>query len=281
VPRRKWSQPYRASGFVTSGQDGPSLVPLAWCYDAFQLDAQFRLSGSAGLLWAWRQLVGPERPVADGVPDPRCRQNHQAAEIGTDYWRLVTVDKAGMAAVVAQDRMKTAPERTLSLRRGEDGMTALALDEARVWVGRFPAAAGALALSVEREGHLTVGRFVVTGTRAPMVASYLPADAVGGAGEAWDDWKTINDPRFTDGTGLARLKEGGRAKWNIRGTRAVLRSPKGPDGALMAVRVDGRNAGMVDTRAPEPRQSAPVFDSGPLVEGNHATRSRRDTAQRV
>jgi len=182
----------------------------------------------------------------------------------------VTVDGTGKAAVVAGGPLRAASERTLGLRRGKHGMTVLLLDKAQVWSGRLPAGAGALALWVERGGHLTVKRFAVTGAREPMVASYLPYDAVGGAGEAWDDWKVIQDPRFTDGTGLVRLREGGRAKWNIRGTRVLLRCPKGPDGALMAVRIDGRDAGVADTRASAPEPSAAVFLSGPLPAGNHA-----------
>ncbi len=270
LARRKWSQPYRASGFVTSGQDGPSLVPLAWSYGAFQLDAQLLLRGAASLFWAWAPVLGAERPVADAMPDPRCRRNHQAVEISADRWRVVTVDGAGQAAVAAEGPVRAASERTLSLHRDRDGTTLLLLDEARVWSGRLPAVSGGLALWVERGGHLTVKRFAVAGPREPVVASYLPYDAVGGAGEAWDDWKVINDPRFSGGTGLVRIKEGGRAKWNIRGTRVVLRCPKGPDGALMAVRIDGRDAGVVDTRASAPGPSAVVFDSGRLSAGNHA-----------
>jgi hypothetical protein len=270
LARRKQSQPYRACGFVTSGQDGPSLVPLAWSYGAFQLDAQILLRGTASLFWAWTPVLGAERPAADAVPDPRCRRNYQAVEISTDHWRVVTVDGAGRAAVVAEGSVRAASERNLNLRRSEDGITVLLLGEARVWSGRLPAVAGGLALWVERGGHLSVKRFRVTGAREPVVASYLPYDAVGGAGEAGDDWKVINDPRFAGGSGLVRLKEGGRAKWNIRGTRVSIRCPKGPDGALMAVRIDGRDAGAVDTRASVPEPSTAVFDSGPLSAGNHA-----------
>ncbi len=270
LARRKWPQPYRTSGFVASGQDGPSLVPLVWSYDAFQLDTQFVLHGSASLLWAWKPLVGPAQPVADAVPDPRCRRGYQAVEISANSWRLVTVDQDGKTAAAGEGAIETAAERTLSLKRGKDGTTVLFLDGAQVWSGRMPPAAGGLALWLERASHLRVKRFAVIGARKPVIASHLPYDAVGGAGEAWDDWRVVNDPDFTGGAGLVRLKDGGRAKYNITGTRAILRSPKGPDGVLMAVRIDGRDAGMVDTRACTPTPSVPVFDSGPLAAGNHA-----------
>lgn len=273
VARRPWNQPLRHRGFVLSGHQGPAFTCLRRTWTEFDLQTRFTLRGTARLLWNHHGPLGPDRPQSDAGPHSLVASHQTALEIfcpaGT--WRLLRLDPAGQTQTLAGGELPNprSPVLQLALSRARDGTVTIRHANATLWSGstEFPSPAqpapgatpGALGWWVEPHSHLAVDRFQIQGRPGPVALSWLPTEALLGAGENPANWEEQRTGQFRHGFGFVSRRPDARAKWNVAGTRFTLWSPRGPAFGKAEVRLDGRPVATLDLHHDQDVASAPVW----------------------
>lgn len=269
LAKRSWSKPLRPRGFKFSGHYAPSLTCLRQSYSDFTLAAALSLRGRARIIWDYLAPLGPDHPTSDAALHSLSLTRHQGLDLGSEGWRIVTVDAQGNLQVAAAGPHSGSAWKIV-LARKNHGATSLSLEGKEVWSGSTNASAGPLGLFVEPHSYLSVDRFEVAGKVEPNTISLLHTEGWLGAGENPADWIEEQNPIFRYGIGGLRRNQGGRVKWNFLGSGFTLWSPKGPDFGTIEIRLDGTVLANVDLHSSGLQPSQPVFRRNGFADTFHA-----------
>ena len=291
VASRPWKQPFRKSGFVMSGHQGPSLTLLRRAFAGFRLEARLHLRGTVRLLMDYDGALGPNMAQSDATLHPLCLSRCEVVELSESQWKVVQFGPSGQQTVLASGEhagQGTRPSeggRTVkvTLDRSPGGPASLMVDDRALWTGELsprrsagahtngPGAAvsGVLGIWVEPHSHLEVERFTIQGKPQPAAINYLYTEAFLGAGTTQNDWQELRGPEFRYGLAAVAKTPGARVKWNVEGCRLTLWSPRGPAFGKARVKVDGRLVADLDLSADRLTPSQPLWHSGRLKDGPH------------
>jgi hypothetical protein len=95
-------------------------------------------------------------------------------------------------------------------------------------------------------------------------------EALLNSGNMNSDWEFVSDSVFRYSRGVISKQSSGFAKWNFEGSGVELYLPKGPDFGSATIYIDGIQAGSVNLRNEQFRNSSLVFKSNTLPKGTHA-----------
>jgi len=275
LARRPWNQPMRPRGFVFSGNQGPGFTCLRQTFREFDMDATFRLSGTALLIWDWHGALGPDLPQADATLHPLARTRFQAVELSPSGWAIVSADESGKMIRLASGSAVNQGIWKLKLSRQANGEFRLSADGRELWTGSLESAApktypGGIGLWIEPHTHLAVEKFQIKGEPVPARITYLAHEALLGAGETFERWQELRSEEFRFGTGLLSLQANTQIKWNVTGRRLTLWSPRGPDFGKVRVILNGKRMAVVDLQADHPIKSQPIWTSKKLRKPFHS-----------
>jgi hypothetical protein len=294
VATRSWDQPLRKRGFVISGHQGPSLTLLERAFAGFRLHARLRLRGMARLLVDYDGVLGPNLPQSDATLHSLSLSRCDAVELSGRHWKVISFgEKAGQASQLGEGLIAGGPAKTLEAKgrrnhtpalppetlevtvdRKTSGATTLFVNDQAVWTGELPArradGSSLLGIHVEAHSHLDVERFVLRGKPRPAMVNYLFSEAILGAGGSQNDWRELRGSEFRYGLASVAKASGARAKWNVRGCRFTLWSPRGPQFGRAELKVDGCVVTNLELHSEQTMPSAPVWQSPRLRDGPHA-----------
>lgn len=266
---RDWAKPYREQGAVLSAPNGPALTCLRGDYRTFRLEARFILRGTVTFLWAFTAPLGPDRIKSGARPHALSATRHAGLTLGDGQWSVRVVNESGAATILATGRLPVREPREIVIECAADGALIIGCDGHEIWRGTHPAARGALAVRLERGGHLQLEKYAVTGAPLAGRRSWLCTEALLGAGQNSTDWELRSSPLFRFGLGAVSRAAGGRAKWNFIGNGVALWSPRGPEFGPVEVQLDGAKPTIVDLHAPAAAASAELWRSPDLPDGPH------------
>ncbi len=269
LARRPWKQPLRERGFVLTGHQGPSFTCLRQTFRQFTLEATLRLHGTASVIWDYRGVLGPNLPQSDATLHPLAKTRFQAVQLSPAGWQVVRVDEQSRTTTLASGAVSNHPIWELNLQRHRDGSMGLRNDGKELWISAPDASVakddpGAIGLWVEPHTHLSVEQFQIEGKPLPTKLSYLGLEGLLGAGENLAHWQEQSSPEFRYGIGLVAKQPQARVKWNVVGRRLTLWSPRGPNFGEAEIRVDGKQATVVNLYAEKLEPSQPVWTSKKL-----------------
>jgi len=271
VATRPWAKPIRDRGFHLAAHKGPALTLTRCAYRGFELNARLTVRDSARIVWGYHAPLTADRSTHDATLHPLSLGSHQELELNQDDWRILSINSDRKPLPIAEGRLDRATEHAVSINRIESDRFELTLDDKPVWAGTLPVLTGAIGLLIEPGNHVSVSRFEITGEVLPAQSNLLYMEAFLGAGLLVSEWDQTESSSFRFGVGAVRRQAGpARAKWNFRGQKCVLWSPKGPDYGRCRLRLDGSDLGEVDLHAPEPENSQIVFTSPNLDDAYHA-----------
>lgn len=275
LARRPWDQPMRRRGFVFTGNQGPGFTCLRRTFRDFDLEASFRLNGTALLIWDWHGALGPDLPQADATLHPLVKTRFHAVELSLAGWAIVSADESGkmdrLASGLAPDQEFWKPK----LSRRANGEVRLSANGQELWVGNVESATaethpGGIGFWVEPHTHLAVEKFEITGQPLPVRITCLAHEALLGAGETFERWKEVHSAEFRFGTGLISRQTNAQLKWNVTGRRLTLWSPRGPEFGKVRVLLDGKPVAEVNLHAGHVMESQPIWTSDKLHGRFHA-----------
>lgn len=266
---RSWDQPLRPRGFTLSAHGARSLTLTRSAYGPFTLDAGLHLAaGTVRLAWGYRAPLATEGR-ANGQAAAVSWTQHTGLELTQRGWQMLRIGGEEHAEVLGEGPLAADEARQVRVVV-RAGRARVSLDGNRVWEGALPTAMAPLALLLEAHTHLTVEHFAVTGTPRPATQCWLASEAIAGAGIAEGTYEQTTGPLWHAGQGAVCRTPGERAKWNFRGRRFRLWSPRGPDYGAVKVWLDGAPIGTLDLRAHTPLPSAVVLQRRGLADGFHA-----------
>ncbi len=275
LARRRWSQPLRRHGFVLTAHKGPSITFLRQTSRDFRLDVSLEVRGTARIFWNYHGALGPNLPQSDATLHPLVQRSCQVLEISSEGWKILSLDNHGAARTIASSPEVSPSLRHVTLAIEGKGAARLWSEGRELWSGStgVPVAEhdpGALGIWVEKNSHLRVEQFKLTGKTVPAHIDYFGLEALLGAGEPLKKWRELRSTEFRHGLGLVSKETEPRVKWNVTGRRMILWSPRGPDFGEAEIRVDGRPAERVNLHAETAAPSAPIWMSRRLPGDLHA-----------
>ena len=268
---RPWSQPLRDRGFVLSGHAGSSFTLLRSAYRGFELEADLTVHGNAvRIVWGCQAPLGPNQHSADATLHPLCRTRQQQLELFQQRWQIVSVDDRGKVSTAATGSLPARAAHAVKLTLQDNGQANLVIDRKPAWSGRLPVVPGPIGLLVDRDTHLTVERFAVTGVAEPAVFPLLYTEALTDTGVRNTDWDVEQSPAYRFGVGAVRKSRGGRVKWDFHGRGFRLWLPKGPQLGHCELLLNGEKLAELDLRSDQKQPSRVVFSRNDLVNAYHA-----------
>ncbi len=268
IASRAWDEPLR-DGFVLTGHDGPSVVPLLCAYRDFTLDCALEISGTVELILKYGGILGPDSNRSDAMPNVLAFAGCTALTLEENgRFRLVERDGKGAETTIADGE---AGEPIAALRAVLRGSILTFDINGKRAGGAELADTRALPLAVAAHAFsgLRCSSFQAAGEKAEYALRYNAFDALLGAGQRLADWEKDGSLDFAGGEGFI----GGYGlfgKWNVIGSRFDLHAPRAPDLGTMQILVDGEAVGKTDLRAAKAVPSAVVFSAEFASFGRHA-----------
>jgi hypothetical protein len=128
---------------------------------------------------------------------------------------------------------------------------------------------GRLELYAEKESHIEVGEFLVSGSSDTGREALLATDALAGIGADTAEWRGVSGGHYRFGTGWESAKAQASAKWNYMGRGFRLWAPKGPEYGAFEVLVNGQRVATIDCKSAKLEPSSIVLEHS-LETGYHA-----------
>ena len=274
VAKRFWNKPYRNHGFVLNAHAGPALTLLRSAFGEFEISVQVHLRGTARLIWDYEGLLGPASPTSDAMIGKAAGCSYSALEISETRWQIVTFDESGSSTMEVGEDWVSETERRFVVRRNEVGNIRLQIDDKVAWRGSLGNRQGKLkpsqiGLWLEPRTYLEVKQFIVTGESFPARFYFDAADALLGAGENKTHWNEHLEGVRSE-RGYSTINKDHMAKWNVRGSRFTLWSPKGPAFGALELTINGVLKARINLNARKAIDSKPLWASEVMPLGDYA-----------
>ncbi|MCL4735411.1 MAG: hypothetical protein KJ050_10805 [Candidatus Omnitrophica bacterium] len=270
LAKRPWAQPLRGQGFILSGHKGPSLSLLRQAHSSFALEVEMTLHGKATLVWDYQGFLGPDAAAADSVPHPLSLCAFSGLVLSSTGWKLIEVPDPLHTKVIAEGPSGKNPLLKFRLEIDASGNLAFSGENGAGWKGPVTVPAGRIGWLVDKNSHLEVHHFNLSGATCSRPIRYLPLEGVLGAGAANKEWQESPDASFASGAGMISLTPQSKAKWNVSGKAFTLMAPRGPEYGTAEVFLDGTPQGEVAFHANEKSSSGPVLHLEASLPGPHA-----------
>ncbi len=274
VAKRYWDKPFRERGFVLNAHSGPALTLIRSAYGAFEIEVRVKLNGTARLVWDYEGVLGPETATSDSLVGKGADCAYCALEISDKRWEIVSFDTNGKRKLEVGEEWVPESDRRFMLRRNEVGNILLRIDDDIAWRGSLGNVQGKAKVSqigwwLEPRTHLEVLEFKISGSASPAKFWFDATDALLGAGERAAEWKEYTEG-FRSAKGYSTVKKEHMAKWNVRGRRFTLWSPKGPEFGSVELLINGVPKAKINLNARKLTPSKALWVSDFFPEGGYA-----------
>jgi len=271
VASSRWNQLFRDTGFVFTGQYGPSYTTIPDFYKQSAIDALFSYYGTISLAINNLAPCGPNVPKADASLHPLMFTNQNRFQLSENKWCVLQISTGGKTDTIGHGNYSKRELTSLNISYQGD-KTLFALDGRVVWNGELKnQQSGRIGLYAMSHSGLKVKKFTVTGVQENGNSTWLFTEGLLNAGNDLKNWNILEEnPYFTYGIGAVSRTGGARVKWSFKGSGFDLYLPKMPESGVVQIMLNGQLLTETDLHADTPEKSKIVYSVRNLSQGNHA-----------
>lgn len=271
IASTKWNQLYRDTGFVFTGQYGPSYSSIPDLYKQPVVEAAFSYYGTVALAINNLAPCGPDLPKADATLHPLMFTDQTRFGLSENQWWVVHISSGGKADTLGHGSYSKKENTSLKISyQGKE--TLFTLDGSKVWNGELNnQQSGRVGLYAMSHSGMEVKKFAVSGENEHGNSAWLFTEGLLNAGNDLKHWTILKEnPLFTYGTGAISKIENARVKWSFKGTGFDLFLPKMPEAGIVRIILNGKILREMDLHADTPEKSRIVYSARNLTQNSNA-----------